>query len=62
MHPVETRFEKALLKRLAEERQAKLEQIGVGVEIDTYKFWTGYVRCLKDVEGIIAEVRKKLDE
>jgi hypothetical protein len=62
MHATETRFEKALARRIEEERQIKLEQIGAGVDVDQYKYWTGYLRGLKDVVALMEEVRKKLDE
>lgn len=58
----ETRFEALVAKRLAEVRQEKLEAIGVGVDPEMYKYWTGYIRCIKDVSSIMEEVRKKLNQ
>ena len=58
----ETYFESLVSKRLAAIRQEKLEALGAGVEPDQYKFWTGYIRCLKDVAEVMAAARKKIDE
>jgi hypothetical protein len=57
-----TRFAAALQERLAAARQEKLEFIGAGVDTEMYRHWTGYIRGLKDVSAIIAEVRKKFEE
>lgn len=56
------RYEDELLQRLGTIRQEKLEAIGVGVDVDQYKFWTGYLRCIKDVVSIMEEVRVKIDK
>lgn len=57
-----TKFEALIQERLAAVRQEKLEFIGTGVDIDMYRHWTGYIRCLKDVSDIINSVRKKFEE
>jgi hypothetical protein len=57
-----TRFATALQERLATARQEKLEFVGAGVDTEMYRHWTGYIRCLKDVSAIIADVRKKFEE
>jgi hypothetical protein len=54
------RYETALLERLAKIRQDKLEALGAGVEPDQYKYWTGYIRCIKDVVSVMEDVRKKI--
>jgi hypothetical protein len=56
------KFEAMIQDRLAKVRQEKLEFIGSGVDIDMYRHWTGYIRCLKDISDIIQEVRKKFEE
>jgi hypothetical protein len=56
------RYEDELLKRLAVLRQEKLEAVGAGVELDQYKYWTGYIRCIKDVCSVMEDVRKKIRE
>ncbi len=56
------RYEAMLRDRLAKIRQEKLEFVGAGVDVDQYRNWTGYIRCLGDVMAIMAEVRKKIDD
>ena len=50
-----------LQKRFAKLLQEKLEAVGSGVDTEQYKYWTGYIRCLKDASGIIEEVLSKID-
>jgi hypothetical protein len=54
------RYEAALLERLAKIRQDKLEALGAGVEPLQYLYWTGYIRCIKDVVSVMEGVRKKI--
>jgi hypothetical protein len=56
------RYEAMLRDRLAKIRQEKLEIVGAGVDVDWYRNWTGYIRCLGDVMAIMTEVRKKIDD
>ena len=55
-------FERLMLEHIARIKQEKLEAIGAGVETDAYRYWTGYIRCLKDMSDIVAAVRKNMDQ
>jgi hypothetical protein len=55
-------FEKLMLEHIARIKQEKLEAIGSGVETEAYRYWTGYIRCLKDMSDIVVAVRKKMDQ
>jgi len=56
------RYDTALRERLELLRQDKLEFIGAGVDIEMYRHWTGYLRCLKEVLEIMTEIKSRLDK
>jgi hypothetical protein len=56
------RFETMLQEHLDRIKQEKLEAVGGGVDTEMYRYWTGYIRCLKDVSDIIVAVHKKFDQ
>jgi CBS-domain-containing membrane protein len=51
-----------MLEHIVRIKQEKLEAIGSGVETEAYRYWTGYIRCLKDMSDIVVAVRKKMDQ
>ena len=56
------RYEQLISDRLAEIKQEKLEMLGRGVELQEYKQWTGYIRCLHDIASIMEYAHKKVDQ
>jgi hypothetical protein len=56
-------FERALMKRIAELRLGKLEQIGAGgLDIEAYRYWTGYLKAFDDFVTLLTEVKQREDE
>lgn len=56
-------FERVLMKRLAELRLGKLEQIGAGgLDIEMYRYWTGYLKAFEDFVNVLNEVKKRETE
>jgi len=56
------KFESLILEKLIKIRQEKLEFVGAGVDVEMYRYWTGYIRCIKDVVDVIASAHKELDK
>ena len=56
------KFESLILEHLAKLRKEKLEFVGAGVDVDMYRHWTGYIRCIKDVVDVIASAHKQIDK
>jgi hypothetical protein len=56
------KFESLILEKLMKIRQERLEFVGAGVDVEMYRHWTGYIRCIKDVVDVIASAHKELDK
>lgn len=56
------KFESLVLDQLIKLRQEKLEAVGAGVDVEMYRYWTGYIRCIKDMVDVMASVRKQIDK
>jgi hypothetical protein len=62
---VTSKFERDLLKMIADRRQQVLEQLGSGADINDmsrYSHWTGYVKCLTEVVEMMATVSDNLNK
>jgi hypothetical protein len=56
-------YERALMKRLSEMRLGKLEQLGAGgLDIEAYRYWTGYLKAFEDFIAVLEECKKRETE
>lgn len=57
-----SKLELLLYKAIAEKRATTVETLAVGSakSFDDYKYWTGYIAALKDMNDMIVTVRKQL--
>ncbi len=55
-------FERGLMRELAKLRQEKLEQLGKGVDFESYRFWLGYLKAFEDFTVLLAELKKREDD
>jgi hypothetical protein len=47
------------MRKLAQLRQGKLEQLGDGVDVEQYRYWLGYLRAFKDFAELLEEVKRE---
>jgi hypothetical protein len=50
------------MRELAKLRQEKLEQLGKGVDFESYRFWLGYLKAFEDFTVLLAELKKREDD
>ena len=56
----DARIEREFRRRVAERQQAIVDRVCGGVEPDEYRSWTGYLRAVREIFGILDEVRKDI--